>query len=63
MIIQGEERQNACIHPEWPAEQWEEKGAGGRIQHTGNFTFINDISAVTCIIVVTDIACWAFVSI
>ena len=46
LIIQGKERQNACIHPEWPAEPWKEEGAGGRIQHTGNFTFINDISAI-----------------
>ena len=42
LIIQGEERQNACVHPQWPSEPWEEKGAGGRIQHTGNFSFIND---------------------
>ena len=46
LIIQGEERQNACVHPQWPSEPWEEKGAGGRIQHTGNITFINDISDI-----------------
>ena len=46
MIIQGKERQDACIHPECPAEQWKEEGARGRVQHTGNFTFITDISAV-----------------
>ena len=45
MIIQGKERQDACIHPECPAEQWKEEGARGRVQHTGNFTFITDISA------------------
>ena len=46
MIIKGEEGQTACVHPPWPSEPWEEKGAGGRIQHTGNFPFINDISGI-----------------